>query len=321
MYKRYPQKITKCPSCRSPDIIKKGKRKTKLGSRQLYYCKKCEKGFADSKLQYKTYGPKVIVSALSYYNLGSTLEESAKLTNKRFKVKISKSSVSQWLKEFSDICTYHKLRKKVLKTYDKEILVSKTFTHNGLAYNFKYHKPKLEMLCDRYGFQSLQRYIENFSKKGCPDFFNDIENRCSQIHIKAKFKKEVKYNNACKLADLALKSCSSNSKRHIAVENFMLISDSSTNSIEVPVWFWEKNLNIGINGHIDILQIRQGKIFILDFKPEAAKENELKVSSQLFLYAMGLSFRTSIPLKNFTCAWFDERIYYEFNPVEAKVKF
>jgi len=27
MYKRYPQKITKCPSCRSPDIIKKGKRK------------------------------------------------------------------------------------------------------------------------------------------------------------------------------------------------------------------------------------------------------------------------------------------------------
>lgn len=111
------------------------------------------------------------------------------------------------------------------------------------------------MLCSSYGFQPLQKYIENFSKKGCPDFFNGIENRCSQIKIKVKIKTERRYNNACKLTDLALKSCSLNSKRHLTVENFMLLNDSSTISIEVPVWFWEKNLNIGISGHIDILQI------------------------------------------------------------------
>ncbi|GAH95528.1 unnamed protein product, partial [marine sediment metagenome] len=38
-------------------------------------------------------------------------------------------------------------REKISKKYGKEILVSKTFTHSGLAYNFKYHRPKLEMLC------------------------------------------------------------------------------------------------------------------------------------------------------------------------------
>lgn len=320
MYKT-TNKMTKCPSCKNTEVIKKGKRKTKLGSRQLYYCKSCKKGFADSKLQHKTYGPKVIVSALSYYNLGSTLEESTKLTNKRFKVKISKSSVSQWLKEFKSICTYCKLREKVSKIYSKEILVSKTFTHSGLAYNFKYHRPKLEMLCSSCGFQPLQKYRENFLKKGCPEFFNSIENRCSQTKVKVKIKTEGRYNNACKLADLALKSCSSNSQRHLTVENFMLTNDSSTISCEVPIWFWEKNLNIGINGHIDILQVRMGKIFILDFKPEAARENELKVSSQLYLYAMGLSFRTSIPLANLICAWFDEKIYYEFNPINAEIKF
>lgn len=65
--------MTKCPNCRSLEIIKKGKRRTKLGLRQLYYCKNCKRGFVDSKLQYKTYGPKVIVNALSYYNLGKTL--------------------------------------------------------------------------------------------------------------------------------------------------------------------------------------------------------------------------------------------------------
>lgn len=107
--------MLKCPKCKSQEITKKGKRKTKFGFRQLYLCKKCRKIFVDSKLLHKTYGPKVIVNAITYYNLGNTLEESAKLTNKRFKVKISKSSVSQWLKEYKDICTYHKFREKIVR--------------------------------------------------------------------------------------------------------------------------------------------------------------------------------------------------------------
>jgi hypothetical protein len=53
----------------------------------------------------------------------------------------------------------------------------------------------------------------------------------------------------------------------------------------------------------------------LDFKPEALKENMYKVASQLFWYALGLSFRTSIPLSNFVCAWFDDSVYCEFNPL------
>jgi len=59
----------------------------------------------------------------------------------------------------------------------------------------------------------------------------------------------------------------------------------------------------------------------MDFKPQAMKEKEQKVASQLYLYASGLSFRTSIPLDGFRCAWFDDSIYYEFNPKEAKVRF
>lgn len=58
---------------------------------------------------------------------------------------------------------------------------------------------------------------------------------------------------------------------------------------------------------------------MLDYKPAAAKENEMKVASQLYQYALGLSFRIGIPLKMMRCAWFDEQVYYEFSPVEAKV--
>jgi len=174
-----------CPNCRSSNIIRKGKRETRFGFRQLCYCKDCRRVFTDSKLLYKTYGPKVIGSAISCYNLGHTLEESAKLTNKRFKVKVSKSSVSQWLKEFRNICTYHKIRPEAVRSHQKEILVSKTFIHNDLAYNFKYHKPKLEMLCKDQGFSPLIRYLKRF-EKGCPKFLDDIENRCSQTNTVLK---------------------------------------------------------------------------------------------------------------------------------------
>jgi transposase-like protein len=309
-----------CPNCGGRNVIKKGKRKTKFGFRQFYGCKNCEKGFVGSKLPHKTYGPKVISSAVSCYNLGNTLEESAKLTNRRFKVKISKSSVGQWLKELKPICTYNKIRPEIVKNYGQEILAGKTFRHNDLAYNFKYHSPKLEMLCGKNDFSPLITYIKNFNT-GCPEFFNDIENRSSQIKTEVKIKKESKYNNACRLADFALKSCDINSERHSAVENFMLINDSSTIACEVPIWLWEKNLDAGISGHIDILQIRFNKIYILDFKPNAYRENEQGIASQLFWYASGLSFRTSIPLRDFACAWFDDKNYFEFNPKEAKIRF
>lgn len=105
------------------------------------------------------------------------------------------------------------------------------------------------------------------------------------------------------------------------VEKFMLINDSSTVACEVPVWFWEKNLDSGISWHIDLLQIRNKRIYVMDFKPDAQKENEQRVASQLFLYASGLSFRTGIGLGRFRCAWFDDKNYYEFSPKEVNVGF
>jgi hypothetical protein len=176
----------------------------------------------------------------------------------------------------------------------------------------------LDLLCKP--FPSLAGYIKKF-EFGTPDFFDSIENRCPQIKIDVKIKKGSERNIACKLADFALKTCDKNRERHSAVENFMLVNDSSTIACEIPIWFWEKNLDIGICGHIDLLQVRNDNIYVMDLKPGASKENEKKVSSQLYLYASGLSFRTSIPLDRFRCAWFDECIYYEFSPKEAEVRF
>lgn len=65
--------------------------------------------------------------------------------------------------------------------------------------------------------------------------------------------------------------------------------------------------------------VKRGKQKLkLDFKPEAAKEKYASV--QLYLYALGLSFRTKIPLSSFRCAWFDDSIYNEFVPSEVSIK-
>ena len=102
----------------------------------------------------------------------------------------------------------------------------------------------------------------------------------------------------------------------------MLCNDTATLAVEVPVWLYPHEFNLEllskidkpITGHIDILQVRYGLIYILDFKPEAER---IKPVSQLFLYALALSQRTGIWLRNFKCAWFDNSVYYEFSPSEV----
>ena len=66
-----------------------------------------------------------------------------------------------------------------------------------------------------------------------------------------------------------------------------------------------------VTGHIDFLQIRNGAIHILDYKPGARHE---KPVAQLMTYALALSERTGLDLFDFVCAWFDENGYFEFYP-------
>jgi len=72
-----------------------------------------------------------------------------------------------------------------------------------------------------------------------------------------------------------------------------------------------------LTGHIDILQIRNGAVHIMDYKPRADAGKQGPVVSQLTLYALMLSRLTGLRLYDFKCAWFDEDNYYEFFPLHA----
>lgn len=72
-----------------------------------------------------------------------------------------------------------------------------------------------------------------------------------------------------------------------------------------------------ITGHIDFVQIRNGQIHLLDYKPNAAKERPIE---QLTIYALALSRLTGLKVFNFKCAWFDEKDYFEFFPLHVVYK-
>ena len=114
-----------------------------------------------------------------------------------------------------------------------------------------------------------------------------------------------------------------NRERHEVVQDFMLANDTATLACEVPVYLYSReagklsffkdgglDFKQGITGHIDLVQIRFGYIHLLDFKPEAAKEK----------YALALSLRTGIWLRNFVCGWFDEKDYFEFRSADVVLK-
>ena len=160
---------------------------------------------------------------------------------------------------------------------------------------------------------------------------NIIDQRASQIkfnHLKIEVKS--KNNFACKLASLAINLAAKNNERHQSIQDFFLINDSTTIATEVPVYLtnWDVNyyknqkgfiLNLSnyttpITCHIDILQIRNGLIHILDYKPDADKIQPIE---QLIIYALALSRKLNLPLYWFKCAWFDEKNYYEFFPLHT----
>jgi ATP-dependent exoDNAse (exonuclease V) beta subunit len=101
--------------------------------------------------------------------------------------------------------------------------------------------------------------------------------------------------------------------RHPAIQRFMLANDSATVAVEVPVFLHpheapDLGLPSPLTGHIDVLQIRGDRVWILDYKPNARFEKKAKF--QTYLYARALSVRTGIPLSYFRIAYFDDQDYF-----------
>jgi len=331
--------IEHCIYCNGKAIKKIGKRYKQHEIVQRWHCHSCAVSFSSrTASKGSTYPLKVILETLCRFYQGHTIAGSADYIRGRFGLTIHPRTITRWISAYRDLTTFARLRDKARQTHSPRQLIRTTRLHHKQVYTYRIHQGKLDHITrgrEHQSFQPIAAYLTDMAEN-CPhQLFQDTGDtgkRASQgkavfnldaVEIKAK------RNHACRIAELVLQTVTINKRRHDEIQRFMLITDSVTVAVEVPIILTPEDIthmqrqlgfqipietDTTLTGHIDVLQIRNGKIHILDYKPGAAKERPI---TQLMVYALALSRRTGLRLFDFVCAWFDEHHYYEFFPLHV----
>ena len=156
----------------------------------------------------------------------------------------------------------------------------------------------------------MKQYLWNIRQSSDQRIYFSSKDRCSELKtdsIKTNVRRTAS-NNATKMARFAIPMARTRAQRHDAVERFFLMNDSTTFATEVPVYLtkceggeFDINIQENLTGHIDIIQFRNNRIYIMDFKPD---QDPSLASQQLSLYRLALSKRTNIAIKDLACAAF-----------------
>src|SRR3989344_3303083 len=345
---------TVCPYCNSSDFVKRGTRQKKHEAVQLYLCRntECGRTFTAERVKGKRFPLQVILEGISYYNLGLSLEQTCEFLGKKFPDVAAPipATLSSWIEEYKPICRFERMRPYAIKLFPPAKMIEVTTMAHRQLYRFRYHRAKTLLSMEEFKnrrFGRLKKNLDNVSAETPHQYFQDGE-RMSEI--RSKFDKtdmivKSKHNFANDLAEFVLRSVEDNKSRHDALQRFMIANDSVTIATEVPVYIrkedvehMENELKFKITsdgllelkgdkqaqrfpklltGHIDIVQIRNGMVHILDYKPNASKEKPIE---QLTWYALALSRLTGLRLFEFKCAWFDDKDFYEFYPLHIVKK-
>jgi hypothetical protein len=272
------------------------------------------------------------MEAICRYNLGYSARDTIRYLTRRFHIMVPEKTFRLWYTAHKPICTYHTIRAQIAQRVEPEGLLEKHYLQHRQVYLYTLHHGKLDHLFT-FPYHRAYEPIRNYLTTDVlsPDFPHELftraeRDRSSQYPAILQADVTRKENYATKLAALALQIAPSNIKRHETLQRFMLLNDSATIAVEVPVYMTPEDFAYfrsrgftfpfgihPITGHIDFLQLRAGFLHILDYKPNAVKEKH--AVTQLTIYALALSRRTGLPVKAFKCAWFDEHDYYEFFPL------
>jgi ribosomal protein L37AE/L43A len=315
-----------CPQCSSKFTVKKGRRQNRFRALQVFQCRECLYKFTAAAGKNKTYPPRAILETVSTYNLGNSLSDTQRAIRKRLHVDIPEGTIRSWIRAHKPLTAYARLRAMGRKLFDADEMIRSFFLRHKQVYRFQLHRAKLELLFQNARHRHLapaKNYLEGIGEDFPHNIFQTTEHRSSKFPTKLAIPIRRKENYATRLAASVLPTAPANKKRHETLQRFMLVNDSATVAVEIPVYLTDADIayyrkcgfkldfeNELVTGHIDFLQVRDGYLQILDYKPDARKEKHAHV--QLTIYALALARRANLPLKNFKCAWFDERDYFEF---------
>jgi ATP-dependent exoDNAse (exonuclease V) beta subunit len=228
-----------------------------------------------------------------------------------YKTKIPLTTLGNWVRRHQNELPFTKLRKKYDLDPNQTIKTRRLF--HPQPYLFKVHTLKLNIKGKQ--FPQLKRYINGMLESSMEHIFQSknilrVSELANTISIPKPNIRSKKDSPACRMTDLALELAKTKSERHQKVEEFFLTNDSATVAVELPVYLTERESGYKkpLTGHIDLIQVRSNIIHIMDYKPDQSGN----VINQLQLYAKCLKKRTG--LSNITCAYFDEKRYFQFKP-------
>ena len=158
MFEDFHEERPSCPECNSNnEVIKWGVRNLKEDKIQVYFCKTCSKRFSDRKLSHTSYPPKIILTALTYYNQGHTLDMTVRTMRRKYKTKIPISTLNSWISRHQNELPFTKLRKKYTLDPNQTIKTRRLF--HPQPYLFKAHSLKLNIKGKQ--FPQLKQYINS----------------------------------------------------------------------------------------------------------------------------------------------------------------
>jgi transposase-like protein len=249
-----------CPHCGGRSLTRRGMRKKKLEIVQLWRCASCKRTFTPGPeaLRNRTYPLRMILSALTDYDTGLTLEETAVRLKKRTNRNVSPSTIASWLEQYKRHCSYRRLRAQGLSRFPANQTIRSIKLYHRQIYSYAYHRAKLDFLRagvlddKRKGdmrFAPLADFLERVPTD-CPhDLFRregDPKARASQAAptfvdtVRAVV--NLRENAATQTAALIIPAVGNNKLRHETLQRFMLANDSVTVAVEIPIWLRENDI-------------------------------------------------------------------------------
>lgn len=254
-----------CPYCESKNFVRRGMRKNKFQTVQLFLCKnpECGKTFTQSDVKGKKFPLNVIVAGITLYNQGYTLEQCCKALERKFNVPVPEvvgvstasgvsmaptpDTLASWIEEYKPLCRFERMRPYALKMYKpKDMIEEVTMAHRQL-YRFRYHRAKIRLMLEEFGNRNLSRmkdYLDAVTSETPHQYFAEGD-RMSEVRSKfstADMIVKSKFNFANKLTGFVLQAVTENKFRHEALQKFMLANDSVTVATEVPVYIRKEDI-------------------------------------------------------------------------------
>src|SRR6516164_1296922 len=155
-----------CPYSGSHAVSRKGVRKKKLEIVQLWRCASCKRTFTPgpAALRNKTYPIRLVLQALTLYDLGYSLNETAKRLKSKSGRTVSPSTIATWIGAHKEQTTFRRLRADAKMIYPPTQTICSIKLFHRQVYAFAYHRSKLTLLRrnpQHRRFEALATFLEN----------------------------------------------------------------------------------------------------------------------------------------------------------------